>query len=139
MPAKRLSMRKIKEVLRLKWDKDLSNRQITRACRKREESPVMATELERIAAKARCEPELRFTLLAHHVTWDRVEKFSLVLEPTKTKLVEFGRFAAGHACKRGGMLGVRCTFWDSLCIARVTEKAISRLVFARRSLGFNAA
>ena len=40
----------------------------------REESPVMATELERIAAKARCEPELRFTSLAHHVTRDRVEK-----------------------------------------------------------------
>ena len=34
----------------------------------------MATELERIAAKARCEPELRFTSLAHHVTRDRVEK-----------------------------------------------------------------
>jgi group II intron reverse transcriptase/maturase len=31
----------------------------------------------------------------------RLEKFSLVLEPTKTKLVEFGRFAARHACKRG--------------------------------------
>jgi len=31
----------------------------------------------------------------------RLEKFSLVLEPTKTKLVEFGRFAAKHACKRG--------------------------------------
>jgi group II intron reverse transcriptase/maturase len=40
----------------------------------REESPVMATELERIAAKARCEPELLFTSLAHHVTRDRVEK-----------------------------------------------------------------
>jgi len=103
-------MRKIKEVLRLKWDKDLSNRQLARACRKREESPVMATELERIAAKARCEPELRFTLLAHHVTWDRVEKFSLVLEPTKTKLVEFGRFAAGHACKRGR----KCPEYDVL-------------------------
>ena len=34
----------------------------------------MATELERIAAKARCEPELLFTSLAHHVTRDRVEK-----------------------------------------------------------------
>lgn len=34
----------------------------------------MATELERIAAKARCEPELRFTSLAHHVTRDRVEQ-----------------------------------------------------------------
>ena len=40
----------------------------------REGSPVMATELERIAAKARCEPELRFTSLAHHVTRDRVEQ-----------------------------------------------------------------
>jgi len=40
----------------------------------REESPVMATELERIAAKARCEPKLRFTSLAHHVTRDRVER-----------------------------------------------------------------
>jgi group II intron reverse transcriptase/maturase len=40
----------------------------------REESPVMATPLERIATKARCEPKLRFTSLAHHVTRDRVER-----------------------------------------------------------------
>jgi len=32
MPAKRLSMRKIKEILRLKWVKGLSNRQIARTC-----------------------------------------------------------------------------------------------------------
>ncbi|MCP5188091.1 MAG: IS21 family transposase [Pseudomonadales bacterium] len=32
MPAKRLSMRKIKEVLRLKWAKGLSNRRIATAC-----------------------------------------------------------------------------------------------------------
>ena len=32
MPAKRLSMRKIKEVLRLKWAKGLSNRRIAAAC-----------------------------------------------------------------------------------------------------------
>jgi transposase len=32
MPAKRLSMRKIKEVLRLKWGQGLSNRQIAKAC-----------------------------------------------------------------------------------------------------------
>ncbi len=38
----------------------------------REELPVMKTELERIAAKARCEPKLRFSSLAHHVTRDRV-------------------------------------------------------------------
>jgi RNA-directed DNA polymerase len=40
----------------------------------REEKPVMATGLERIAAKARCEPKLRFTSLAHHITRERVWK-----------------------------------------------------------------
>ena len=30
--------------------------------------PTMETGLERIAAKARCEPKLRFTSLAHHIT-----------------------------------------------------------------------
>src|SRR6266849_4811364 len=38
----------------------------------REESPTMTTGLERIAAKARCEPKLRFTTLAHHITKERV-------------------------------------------------------------------
>ena len=38
----------------------------------REESPAMATGLEQIAAKARREPKLRFTSLAHHITADRV-------------------------------------------------------------------
>ena len=37
-----------------------------------EEKPVMATELERIAVKARNEPKLRFTSLAHHITSERV-------------------------------------------------------------------
>jgi hypothetical protein len=32
----------------------------------------METGLERIAAKARCEPTLRFTSLAHHITKERV-------------------------------------------------------------------
>ena len=32
MPAKRLSMRKIKEILRLTWSSGLSNRQIARSC-----------------------------------------------------------------------------------------------------------
>ena len=36
-----------------------------------------------------------------NVLQKRLEKFSLVLEPTKTKLVEFGRFANRHACKQG--------------------------------------
>lgn len=31
----------------------------------------------------------------------RLEKFGLVIEPTKTKLVEFGRFAQRHAVRRG--------------------------------------
>jgi RNA-directed DNA polymerase len=38
----------------------------------REETLTMETELEQIAAKARCEPKLRFTSLAHHITRDRV-------------------------------------------------------------------
>jgi len=38
----------------------------------REETPTMATGLERIAAKARCEPKLRFTSLTHHITKERV-------------------------------------------------------------------
>jgi group II intron reverse transcriptase/maturase len=37
-----------------------------------EEIPVMATGLERIAAKARNETKLRFTSLAHHITGERV-------------------------------------------------------------------
>jgi len=40
----------------------------------REEVPVMPTGLERIAAKARSEPKLRFTSLAHHVTRERIWK-----------------------------------------------------------------
>jgi RNA-directed DNA polymerase len=38
----------------------------------RDESPTMETGLERIAEKARREPKLRFTSLAHHITRDRV-------------------------------------------------------------------
>ena len=34
----------------------------------------METKLEQIAAKARCEPKLRFTSLAHHITRNRVLK-----------------------------------------------------------------
>src|SRR6201985_1731941 len=38
----------------------------------REDQPTMETKLEQIAAKARCEPKLRFTSLAHHITRDQV-------------------------------------------------------------------
>src|SRR6516165_6736128 len=34
----------------------------------RDEPPTMATGLERIAGKARCGPNIRFTSLAHHIT-----------------------------------------------------------------------
>jgi len=40
----------------------------------REDQPTMETGLEHIAAKARREPKLRFTSLAHHITRDRVQK-----------------------------------------------------------------
>jgi RNA-directed DNA polymerase len=38
----------------------------------RDESPTMQTGLEQITEKARREPKLRFTSLAHHITRDRV-------------------------------------------------------------------
>ena len=38
----------------------------------REEQPVMATGLERIAVKARSDSKLRFTSLAHHITREKV-------------------------------------------------------------------
>ena len=38
----------------------------------REGKPVMTTGLERIAAKARCEPKLCFTSLAHHISKELV-------------------------------------------------------------------
>src|SRR5262245_10467756 len=46
----------------------------TRPSMQREEQPTMATKLEQIAVKARREPNLRFTSLAHHITRDRVLK-----------------------------------------------------------------
>ena len=46
----------------------------TRPSIQREDQPTMETGLEHIAAKARCEPKLRFTSLAHHITRDRVQR-----------------------------------------------------------------
>src|SRR5207237_10838587 len=43
-----------------------------RASMQREDEPTRETGLERIAAKARSEPKLRFTSLAHHITRERV-------------------------------------------------------------------
>jgi RNA-directed DNA polymerase len=46
----------------------------TRPSIQREDQLTMETKLEQIAVKARCEPKLRFTSLAHHITRDRVRK-----------------------------------------------------------------
>src|ERR1700730_5450071 len=46
----------------------------TRPSIQREDQLTMETELEQIAAKARREPNLCFTSLAHHVTRERVQK-----------------------------------------------------------------
>ena len=51
----------------------------TRPSMQREDQPTMATELEQIAAKARREPTLRFTSLAHHITRERVQKNLLTI------------------------------------------------------------
>src|SRR5579864_7430124 len=40
----------------------------------REDQLTMETKLEQIAVKARSEPNLRFTSLAHHITRERVQK-----------------------------------------------------------------
>src|ERR1700736_4852418 len=44
----------------------------TRPSIQREDQLTMETKLEQIAVKARREPNLRFTSLAHHITRDRV-------------------------------------------------------------------
>src|SRR5258708_673000 len=46
----------------------------TRPSIQREDQLTMETKLEQIAAKARREPKLRFTSLAHLITRDRVQK-----------------------------------------------------------------
>ena len=46
----------------------------TRPSMQREDQLTMETKLEQIAAKARREPNLRFTSLAHHLTRERVQK-----------------------------------------------------------------
>ena len=48
----------------------------------REDQPVMTTGLERIAVKARCEPKLRFTSLAHHITKERVGRILIRYLPS---------------------------------------------------------
>jgi RNA-directed DNA polymerase len=45
---------------------------VTRPSMQSEDQPTIATKLEQIAVKARREPNLRFTSLAHHITRERV-------------------------------------------------------------------
>ena len=70
----------------------------------------------------------------------RLRKFSLTLEPTKTKLVEFGRFAHRHASKRGRkrpetiyFLGftLYCNQKGNLRIGLLTEKSRLRRALTR--------
>ena len=54
----------------------------------REEQPVMATKFERIAAKARSEPKLQFTSLAHHITRERVWANLCEIDPSSAPGVD---------------------------------------------------
>jgi len=69
----------------------------------------------------------------------RLEKFSLELEPAKTKLVEFGRFAARHAGKRGRKRPETIYFLGFTLYCTRNRKGTTRWVFARRSLDFDVA
>src|SRR5450755_1032163 len=66
---------------------------------------VISPPRQRIAKRARysviCFQYRSDALRVHEALRHRLGKFGLTLEPTKTKLVEFGRFAQGHASKHG--------------------------------------
>ena len=66
----------------------------------REDQLTMETKLEQITAKARREPNLRFTSLAHHVTRDRVQKNLSQIPQRSAAGVESGcgAVAVGWAC-----------------------------------------
>ena len=72
----------------------------TRPSMQREDQLTMETKLEQIAAKARREPNLRFTSLAHHVTRDRVQKNLSQIPQRSAAGVESGcgAVAVGWAC-----------------------------------------
>jgi RNA-directed DNA polymerase len=54
---------------------------------------------------------------------NRLRRFNLTLEPAKTKLVEFGRYAQRHVGKRGRKRPERrSTFWVLPCTARAIGK-----------------
>ena len=69
----------------------------------------------------------------------RLAKFGLALEPNKTKLVEFGRFADRHAQKRGRKRPETLYFLGfTIYCTRNLKGNYQKLVFAPRSLGCGA-
>jgi RNA-directed DNA polymerase len=67
----------------------------------------------------------------------RLNKFALALEPSKTKLVKFGRFAQREARVQGGAQR-RFRFWGLPITARAIATATTRWAARRRSLDFAA-
>jgi hypothetical protein len=65
----------------------------------------------------------------------RLNKFSLALEPSKTKLIKFGRFAQREARVQGERPET-FAFWASPITARAIATATTRWVAKRRSLDF---
>ena len=47
---------------------------------------------------------------------ERMRKFNLELEESKSRLIEFGRFAEGNCKRRGGRKQRRLIIWDLLSI-----------------------
>jgi len=70
----------------------------------REDQLTMETGLERIAAKARCEPELRFSSLAHHITRERVYR-NLKRIPDRSAAGVDGQTAVAAKKSFRGLLG----------------------------------
>ena len=76
----------------------------TRPSMQREDQLTMETRLEQIAAKARCEPKLRFTSLAHHITRDRVQR-NLLKIPNRSAAGVDGQTAEAAKKGFGGWIG----------------------------------
>ncbi|MGA2588868.1 MAG: reverse transcriptase domain-containing protein [Bryobacteraceae bacterium] len=57
---------------------------------------------------------------------ERVRKFGLELHPEKTRLIEFGRYAAERRAKRGEGKPETFNFWVSLTsVGRITRRGTS--------------
>ncbi len=77
--------------------------------------------------------EIHLDRTAEVSTVQELGKFGLTLELSKTKLVEFGRYAQRHASKRGRKARRRFTSWGSPCTAPATRKATFGLGCVRKS------